>query len=208
MVVIISSPSLMVKTNHLATPNWLQGKLSDVMWLERHMFQARERINFSGQLPIPVPWSSLQPLNIPLYLSPLPRNINEISIRFLDPAQSSTSGWGLDFCIRCIYGCMWQSRKWNYCPIRASNYNGWEWTKTLFVNERRNGIHSAPPRTRLFHQRGIEKIPCLGSDVLSHVLYESKFCPLGMFPSALCFKATAEVDFGKTVILVASFLQV
>lgn len=52
------------------------------------MFQERERINFSEQFLIPVPWSSLQPLNIPLYLSPLPRNINEISIQFLDPAQS------------------------------------------------------------------------------------------------------------------------
>lgn len=71
--------------------------------------------------------------------------------------------------------------------------------------EERNTLSSG---TRLFHQRGIEKLPCLGSDVLSHVLYESKFCPLGMFPSALCFKATAEVDLGKTVILVASFLQV
>lgn len=76
------------------------------------------------------------------------------------------------------------------------------------MKERRSGNTLSSGTRRLSHQKGVEKMPCLGSDVLSRVLCDSKFCPLGMFPSALCFKATSEVDLGKTVILVAPFLQV
>ena len=94
MVAITFTLSPMVKTNRMASPNKLQGKMGDVIQLERHTFEDEEWIHFGVQLVFCATVYPLVNSNSPVFshtLYPSPRKITPSHTQFLPSVQSTGS---------------------------------------------------------------------------------------------------------------------